>query len=258
VKLNYHVAGQGTPLLILHGLLGSLDNWMPHAQQLAPAFQVFLLDLRNHGRSPHTTDFNYDLMASDIATFVQEHQLGAVNVLGHSMGGKVAMRFAQVHPERTRKLVVADMAPREYPPRYAEMLNAMHTLDLSQFQQRPEVDAALARAVPDPGIRQFLLKNIGRDPHGHMRWKPNVAALRENYHSIRGALPTAPPFLCPTLFIRGGKSDYIRDQDLPQIQQLFPRAKLETIPAAGHWIHAEAPEEFLRLVTTFLQSDVGD
>jgi len=252
MKLNHHVVGDGPPLLILHGLLGSLDNWMPHAQQLAARFQVFLLDLRNHGRSPHDVEFNYDVMAADVAEFIRDQNLGPVSLIGHSMGGKVAMRFAQLHPGLTQKLIAVDMSPREYAPRYAEILDAMHALDLHQFQQRNEVEAALLTTAPDKNIRQFLLKNLGRDEAGRLRWKPNVAALRANYQTLRLALPATPNFIGPTLFIRGGKSDYIRDEDVTLIRQMFPQVKLETITTAGHWVHAEAPEEFLRLVTYFL------
>lgn len=255
MKLNFHVVGQGPPLLILHGLLGSLDNWMPHAQILAPQFQVFLLDLRNHGRSPHAAEFSYDLMAADLAGFIHEHNLDTVNLLGHSMGGKVAMRFAQLHPEQVRQLIVADMSPREYPPRYAEILAAMHALELSRLQQRADAEAALTAVAPEKSLRQFLLKNIGRDDVGQMRWKPNVASLSANYPLIRAALPVEPKFTGPTLFIRGGQSDYIRDADVALIHQTFPRARLETIATAGHWLHAEAPAEFLRLVTTCLNDE---
>lgn len=242
-------------MVILHGLLGSLDNWMPHAQTLSARFQVCLLDLRNHGRSPHALEFDYDLMAGDVAEFVRDQNLSAINLLGHSMGGKVAMRFAQLYPELTQRLIVADMSPREYPPRYAEILHAMHALDLSQFQQRSEVDVALEHVAPDKAIRQFLLKNIGRDNAGRMKWKPNVAVLRANYHQIRAALPTEPAFTGPTLFVRGGKSDYVRDEDFDLIKKLFPNATVKTIPTAGHWLHAEAPEEFQRIITRFLSAE---
>lgn len=255
MKLNHHVVGAGQPLIVLHGLLGSLDNWMPHAQVWVAQFQVFLLDLRNHGRSPHAEEFNYDAMAADVAEFIRDQNLSAVNLLGHSMGGKVAMRFAQLHPELTRKLMIADMSPREYPPRYAGILDAMHALDLAQFHQRNEVDAALTAAAPDKNIRQFLLKNIGRDAAGKMRWKPNVAAIRANYHHVRGALPTGVQFPGPALFVRGGTSDYIRDEDIPFLRQLFPRAELETIPGVGHWLHAEAPERFIQIITNFLLAE---
>lgn len=255
MKLNFHIVGNGPPLLILHGLLGSLDNWMPLAQGLAVDFSVFALDLRNHGRSPHDAEFNYDVMAADVAEFIEAQTLGPIHLLGHSMGGKVAMRFAQLHPRRVQKLIVADMAPREYPPRYAEMLAAMTALDLRQFQHRPEVDVALRTVAPDPLLRQFLLKNLGRDAAGGLGWKPNLPAIHANYASLRSALPTKPPFAGPTLFLRGGESDFVRDADLELVTQLFPAAKLETIPRTGHWLHAEAPEEFLQIVTAFLTAE---
>jgi esterase len=258
MKLNFHLVGNGPPLLILHGLLGSLDNWAQLANVLAVNFSVFALDLRNHGRSPHAAEFNYDVMAADVAEFIRAQNLGPVQLLGHSMGGKVAMRFAQLHPLLVQKLVVADMAPREYPPRYAEMLDAMAALDLRQFQQRPEVDGALRAVAPDPLIRQFLLKNLGRDGHGGLCWKPNVPAIRTNYHQIRSALPLAPTFDGPTLFVRGGKSDYVRDADWEAVKKMFPLARLATITAAGHWLHADAPAEFLRIVTEFLTGETAD
>jgi pimeloyl-ACP methyl ester carboxylesterase len=255
MKLHHHGDGGGPPLIILHGLLGSLDNWMPFAQALSSRFRVFRLDLRNHGHSPHAEEFNYDVMAADLAEFIRDQNRGAASVLGHSMGGKVAMRFAQLHPGLVQKLIVADMSPRDYAPRYAEILDTMHALDLRQFQQRHEVDAVLTTVAPDKNIRQFLLKNLGRDDTGQLCWKPNVSAIRANYAQVRCALPPAPSFPGPTLFVRGGKSDYIRDADAPLIQQMFPHAKLETIATAGHWVHAEAPEEFRRLVTSFLLAE---
>lgn len=254
MRLNFHTIGIGEPLIILHGLLGSLDNWMPHAQLLARDFQVSLLDLRNHGRSPHADAFDYDLLAADVAEFMRDQNLARVNLLGHSMGGKVAMRFAQLHPEATRRLLVLDMSPREYPPRYAEILHTMHTLDLRQFRHRAEVDAALIPAAPDKNVRQFLLKNIGRDEEGNLRWKPNLASLRENYHCVRGAIPADSTFGGATLFIRGERSDYVLPEDETLIKTLFPAAKIATIPDAGHWVHAEAPEEFLRLAREFFQA----
>ncbi len=255
MKLNHQVVGSGPPLLILHGLLGSLDNWLPVAQQLAPHFQVFRLDLRNHGRSPQATEFNYEVMTADLAEFIRDQNLNSVHLLGHSMGGKVAMRFAQRHPDAVTKLVVVDMSPREYPPRYDGLLDALLALDLSMFRHRSEVDMALAAAVPDKAIRQFLLKNLGRDAAGALNWKANLAAIRANYHRVRAALPTIPAYRGPTLFVRGGKSDYIRDEDLVLIRQRFPPAIVQTIVGAGHWVHAEAPDEFLRVTTKFLLAE---
>jgi esterase len=255
MKLHHRILGAGPPLLILHGLLGSLDNWMPHAQQLSTCFQVTLLDLRNHGHSPHDAEFNYDVMAADVAEFIRDQNLGPVSLIGHSMGGKVAMRFAQLHPGLVQKLIVVDMSPREYAPRHEEILAAMHALELHQFQQRNEVEAALLSTVPDKNVRQFLLKNLGRDEAGRLRWKPNVAALRASYHLIRNAVPPEIPFGGPTLFVRGGKSDYIREPDVTLIRKMFPQAKLETIATAGHWVHAEAPEEFIQIITEFLLAE---
>jgi esterase len=254
MKLNFHVGGAGPPLVILHGLLGSLDNWIPQANLLADNYSVFALDLRNHGRSPHAAEFNHDVMAADLAEFVATQNLGPIHLLGHSLGGKVAMRFAQLHPARVQKLVVADMAPREYPPRYAEMLAAMLALDLRQFQQRSEVDVALQAVAPDQMVRQFLLKNLGRDTAGGLGWKPNLPAIHANYARIRSALPVTPPFHGPTLFLRGDQSDYVRDSDRELVTQMFPQAKLETLAGAGHWLHAEAPQEFNRKLVEFLSS----
>jgi esterase len=255
MKLNHFLIGQGAPLVILHGLLGSLDNWMPHAQLLATRFRVHLLDLRNHGRSPHAAEFNYEVMAADVAEFVRDQNLDRVMVLGHSMGGKVAMRFAQLYPALTHGLVIADMAPREYAPRYGKILEAMAALDLLRFQQRNEIDAALLAVAPEKNIRQFLLKNIGRDATGGMIWKPNLASLLTHYPNVRAALPSTPSFGGPTLFIRGGQSDYIGAADVASIPSIFPQADFATIAAAGHWVHADAPEEFLRLVTEFLSAN---
>lgn len=252
MKLHHQIVGAGPPLIILHGLLGSLDNWVPHAKVLAGNFQVCLLDLRNHGHSPHHAEFNYEVLAADVAEFIQQQKLGPVRLLGHSMGGKVAMRFAQLHPDLTRGLVIADMAPREYPSRYASILDAMHALDLTQFHQRSEVETALAAVAPEKGIRQFLLKNLGRDETGKLRWKPNVAALRANYHQVRSGLPPESRYDGPTLFVRGGNSDYIRDADVALIQQIFPQAEVQTLAGVGHWLHAEAPEQFIQIISNFL------
>jgi esterase len=252
MKLHSRAFGDGPPLVILHGLLGSLDNWVPMAQKLAENFRVLLLDLRNHGRSPHAEVFNYDAMAGDVRRFLSGERINATHLLGHSMGAKVAMRFAQLHPGAVDKLVVVDMSPREYPPRFDTLLDAMHVLDLGLYQRRDEVDRALRVSVPDKTLRQFLLKNLGRDEAGRLFWKPNLASLRANYANVRGALPTATRFDGPTLFIRGENSDYIRNSDPPRILEMFPRATWQTIHGAGHWVHADAPDGFAEIVSEFL------
>jgi len=255
MNLHFRSFGQGPPLVILHGLLGSLDNWVPVAQELAAHLHIFLLDLRNHGRSPHAEDFGYEVMAEDVHRFLTKQGIRATHLLGHSLGAKVAMRFAQLHPDAVKRLVVVDMSPREYPARFDALLDAMHALDVGGCQRRGEVDLMLKGVVPDKSVRQFLLKNLGRDRDGRLFWKPNLASLRANYGNVRGALPVNVGFGGPTLFVRGAVSDYVRDDDLPAMQALFPRMQLETIPAAGHWVHADAPGRLTEVVTQFLLAE---
>lgn len=252
MKLHFHEAGTGEPLILLHGLLGSHHNLLPQAEAFAGYFRVFALDHRNHGASPHADEFDYDVMATDVMKFMRDQNISRARFIGHSMGGKVAMRLAQLHPEAVERLVVADMSVHNYPPRYAAMLDAMLALDLGAFKQRNEIDAALEPVVASKTMRQFLLKNVGRDAAGALFWKSNLRAIRNHYDRIRGALPTGEPFPGPALFIRGAKSDYVRATDLDLIRATFPRAELETIEDAGHWVHAEAPEKFNKLVGSFL------
>lgn len=256
MKLHFRAFGDGPPLIILHGLLGSLDNWVPVAKKLATYFHVSLLDLRNHGHSPHAEAFSYDAMAGDVRRFMTDQRIEAAHLLGHSMGAKVAMRFAQLHPDAVRRLVVVDMSPREYPPRYDTLLDAMHALDLSGFQRRDEADLALKEIVPDKSVRQFLLKNLGRDVAGRLFWKPNLASIRGNYRNVRRALPMNAGVDRPTLFIRGEKSDYIQAGDVPLIHQMFPRATFKTIAGTGHWVHADAPDRLTGVVAQFLLAEM--
>jgi esterase len=255
MKLHFRELGSGAPLVVLHGLLGSLDNWVPVAQKLATHFQVFLLDLRNHGQSPHAEDFGYDEMAEDLRQFLNQQRLEQVHVLGHSMGGKVAMRFAQLHPSMVDQLVVVDIAPRKYPSRYSGLMDAMLAVNLNSLQRRDEVDAALSSTVPETTLRQFLLKNLGRNESGGLFWKPNLKSIRANYDAVRGSFPTDIRCNCPALFIRGEKSNYIQENDLTLIHQLFPSAKIETIAGAGHWVHANAPDLVAASVTSFLLAE---
>jgi esterase len=255
VPLHYRVMGEGPPLLVLHGLLGSHHNLLPVAAKLATQFHVFAVDHRNHAASPHADAFNYDLMAADLGAFLAEHQLGRVSLLGHSMGGKVAMRFAQLHPEAVARLIVADMSPRAYPLLHAELLEVMAALDLKRCRHRREIEQALEAVAPEKSTRQFLLKSVGPDPAGGFRWKSNVRGIRDSYPGLSAALPASPAFPGPALFIRGECSDYIRDEDSGLIRQLFPQAILRTIPQAGHWVHADAPDEFGALCLDFLSGN---
>jgi esterase len=251
VELKFQAAGEGFPLVVLHGLFGSSDNWAGISRRLADTSRVFAVDLRNHGESPHSDDFNYELMAGDIAGFMDRQGLPQADVLGHSMGGKAAMRLALDHPDRVRRLIVADMAPRPYAPAHREILAAMRGLDLSSAKSRADLDAALAGAIPETTVRQFLLKSVARDERG-FRWKLNLDAINRHYDELNAAIESDRPFPGPALFIRGGRSMHVLDADMEGIRRLFPAARLVTLPEAGHWVHADVPEEFARAVKEFL------
>ena len=253
MKLFYNQYGQeGPPLIILHGLLGSSDNWHTLSRtSFSDISRVYALDLRNHGRSPHSEDIDYETMAADVRTFINRHNLGTVNLLGHSMGGKVAMQTALSYADVVDGLIVADMTPRAYPPSHRDLLDALHRLDPSRYDSRSEIDATLAEDVSSWPVRQFLLKNLKYNGEEYT-WKPNLEAIRTNYDAILEALPEQPTFHGPTLFVRGGNSDYVLDEDLPEIRTRFPSSELVTIDHAGHWVHADTPDAFAEVVTDFL------
>ncbi|MDB6112589.1 MAG: alpha/beta hydrolase [Pedosphaera sp.] len=251
MQLNFQTYGTGFPLLILHGLFGSLDNWNTVSRRLGETCQVFALDLRNHGRSPHSELLNYEVMAADVAEFMQTHDLRRAHLLGHSMGGKVAMRFALRYPDLVEKLIVADMSPKAYPPWHLSILAALKALDLAAFQNRNELDTALAPAIPEPAVRQFLLKNVTRNEQGKFEWKMNLAAIDQHYPQLIQAIESDQQFEGPALFLNGGQSDYLQPTDHDLVRKLFPQAQFSTIPNVGHWLHAEAPEEFIKAVASF-------
>jgi pimeloyl-ACP methyl ester carboxylesterase len=257
MQLHHKSYGSGPAIILLHGLLGAADNWHPVALALAGRFQVFALDQRNHGLSPHTGEMNYRLMAEDVNEFLEANGIARAVVAGHSMGGKTAMQFALQFPDKVEKLLVEDMAPRAYAPSHAPILAAMRALDLARFTSRADIEHALAPEIPSLTLRRFLLKNLGRDSAGKFFWKINLTGLAENYPRLGEPVshpePSRPePFTKPALFIRGGKSNYLGDADEPLIRELFPNAEFQTIPAAGHWIHADQLEAFLALMLDFL------
>jgi pimeloyl-ACP methyl ester carboxylesterase len=252
VQLHFKESGRGRAVILLHGLFGSADNWHPIALRLAESFHVFAVDHRNHGQSPHSAEMNYPLMAGDVNRFMTARGLERALVIGHSMGGKAAMQLALQFPERVGKLVVADMAPRAYAPAHDKIFAALLGLDLPLFQTRQQIENALAPAIPNLVLRRFLLKNLGRNADGKFFWKINLHGLAKNYLRLGEPVAASAPFPKPTLFIRGGKSRYILPSDEPLIRELFPLAEIQTIAGASHWIHADAPEEFLRLVLGFL------
>ncbi len=253
MRLNYYRCGEGFPLVILHGLFGSSDNWQTLSKRFKERYEVFALDLRNHGNSPHHNDVGYPAMARDVAEFLDEHQLAEAFILGHSMGGKVAMQFANDFPDLVRRLVVADIAPRGYPRYHDDVFAAMLSLDLGQYRSRGEVDRALASRVPDTPLRQFLLKNLANTETGTLKWKINLQGLYVGYDAITAAPPLTRKFPGPTLFVRGEKSSYIQTEEELLIQERwYPAASFVTIKDAGHWLHAEKPDEFFQVVREFL------
>ena len=253
MKLNYKSFGQGEPVIILHGLFGSLDNWQTIAKQLAEDFTVFIIDLRNHGRSPHVDEHTYKTMADDVQNFLAENWIYGCHVIGHSMGGKAAMRLALDYPELVNKLVVVDMGIKENEPGHQAIFKALLGLDLENMASRGEAAKEFEKQIDDVGVRQFLLKNLTRKREGGYEWKMNLPVIHEHYNDILSAIENDDTFDNPTLFLRGGQSDYVLDEDFEAIQELFTDATLETIEEAGHWVHAAAPKEFLKIARNFLK-----
>jgi len=245
--------GSGAPLIILHGLFGSWVNWHPVAKALSHRFTVHVVDQRNHGDSFHRRRFDYDAMAEDIRDFMRAHRLAQAALLGHSMGGKTAMRFAAMFPAQVARLIVVDIAPRGYPPSQVDAIDALAQLDLARIATLRAADEHLQPAIPDPGLRRFLLKNLKPAADGRYRWKVNIDAIRRAYPGLCGpvALNSWPG---PCLFVRGEHSDYIRDSDWQDIRTVFPQAQLCTLPDTGHWLHVDDPAGFARTVTCFMEA----
>jgi pimeloyl-ACP methyl ester carboxylesterase len=253
MDLFYNQYGrEGPPLLILHGLLGANGNWHTLSRTAFQAVAtVYAVDQRNHGRSPHVDRIDYPSMAADVAAFVEQHDLGQAHLLGHSMGGKTAMETALTYPERVSRLIVVDMAPKEYAPRHTDLLAALARIDPTDYDSRDEIDAVLAEDVPEWDMRQFLLKNLEYDGDRYT-WKMNLDAIRRHYDDINATITRDATFEGPTLFVRGADSDYIADEDVPAIRERFPNAELVTIADAGHWVHADRPDALAEVVTDFL------
>lgn len=255
MELNFKKLGdQGRHLIILHGLFGMLDNWQTLATYFSRQYQVWIIDQRNHGKSPHSEEFNYRLLAEDLYEFMQQNSIDTANLIGHSMGGKTVMEFAFLYPEKIEKLIVVDIAPKAYRGgSHLELIDAMKSLDLSKVTRRNDADNMLANKIPDMGVRLFLLKNLTHTDSGY-RWKVNLPVLDANYEVIIGNIDNGV-YQGPTLFIRGEHSEYIGPEDEPAIKKEFPNSHVVTIPDVGHWVHAEAPKEFSVAVETFLQQN---
>ncbi len=245
--------GTGKPVIIMHGLFGLMDNWMGLAKILSQMYQIYVLDLRNHGRSLQDPVFDYEAMSHDLHDFIQEHHIPHPHIIGHSMGGKVAMYFAgRYQPEPFDKLVVVDIAPKYYPVHHRSILDALQSVDLPSLQSRQQADEQLAKSILEVDVRQFLLKNLYRTEEGTFAWRFNLQVLDDQIENVGDALPEHFHSERPALFIRGERSRYIKDEDMPLILTHFPNARLETIAEAGHWVHAEKPGELLAMVQDFL------
>ncbi|MEO0897096.1 MAG: alpha/beta fold hydrolase [Bacteroidota bacterium] len=255
MNLNFKTFGNGPALIILHGLFGSLDNWITHARALSDEFSVYIIDQRNHGKSPHASEWDYPTMADDLEEFLDQQGIYQAHILGHSMGGKTVMQFATAYPERVGKLIVADMAPFENSARHHHILEAMNAVPLQQIAGRKEAEAILEGRIKEIGIRQFLLKGLGRDENKNFSWKFNLKLISEKYENILAALDMEGTFDGDSLFIYGGKSDYVAKDLFPAIQEYFPEAVFYKIEEAGHWLHAEVPQEFISKVRSFLAGE---
>ena len=251
--LHSNIIGEGKPLLVLHGFLGSGDNWKTFAKKWAERGRsVHLLDARNHGRSFHSDEFSYEIMSKDVIDYADRNDIDTYDLLGHSMGGKTAQFVAQQFPERVDRLIVVDIASRAYLPHHTEILEALSEVNEQQFQSRKEADEFLAPLFPEVGLRQFLLKNLERTSDRILSVKCNLNLFKAHPERIGKALPEEPIIHTPTLFIRGLESSYIEDEDLITLQRQYPNFELVSIPNAGHWLHAEQPIVFGEAVSKFL------
>lgn len=256
MELAFREFGQGEPLIILHGLFGQSDNWNTHARNFAEkGFRVFTIDQRNHGLSPRSNIWNFDVMAEDLKEFIDRHQLEKPILLGHSMGGKTVMYFESKYQGISSKLVIADISARAYPPHHNEVLAALNAVDFNKIKTRKEAEQVLDQYIKDFGTKQFLLKNIyWKDSAANlMDWRFNLKVITDQYLNVCAGVPE---FVSPvkTLIIRGEHSNYISEQDKEDFKKRFPHSTLVTLNGAGHWVHAEKPKEFFETVLMFIQS----
>jgi esterase len=239
-------------IVILHGLFGSSDNWLTQARFLSNNnYKVYTIDQANHGQSYHSASFDYATMVSDLKEFIDDQNLEQPVILGHSMGGKTAMNFALAHPDSLSKLIVVDIAPRYYDLEHYTILKGLNAIAIDTITSRNEADEVLATYVHESDVRQFLLKNLQRKAEGGFSWKINLPLITEQLANIGVDLQYPGKFDKPSLFIRGRRSNYVRDSDWDRIKEVFPQASLETMET-GHWVQAEKPQEFVNLIMNWL------
>jgi pimeloyl-ACP methyl ester carboxylesterase len=253
MKLNYKKLGEGRPLIILHGLFGSLDNWMTLAKQWSENFEVWLLDQRNHGQSERSEEFSYQVMAEDLKDFIQEQSIEEPIILGHSMGGKTAMEYAVNYPTGIHKLVVVDIAPVSYQVHHYQIIEGLESVDLSAIKSRTEADEKLRERIAEPGVRQFLLKNLYWKEKGRLDWRFNLPVIKREILPISEWAISDKNYDGPTLFVKGNKSNYILPEYGAAMAKKFPNYDLEVIENAGHWVHAEQQKLFFEKVSSFMK-----
>ena len=250
--LHSLILGEGKPLCILHGFLGMLDNWKTLGMEYAEhGFCVHLIDQRNHGKSFHSDAFDYDLLSNDLLAYLKFHKIDETLLIGHSMGGKTAMQFACSNPNLVRKLLIADIAPKFYPPHHQTIIDGLNAIKVQTLTSRSEADEALKNYISDTGTRQFLLKSLYRTPHKTYDFRFNLPVLSQKMEAIGENINNLDHYNGPTLFLRGDQSAYVTPDDVEQIKKHFPLATVETVSNAGHWLHAENPEEFFKKSTAF-------
>ncbi|MEO6189186.1 MAG: alpha/beta fold hydrolase [Saprospiraceae bacterium] len=253
VNLNYKKLGYKKPLIILHGLFGSLDNWQTIANNLQDDFTIYLIDLRNHGRSTHTDEMSYSLMAEDIISFMELQDIPSCKIIGHSMGGKVVLELLKDFPYKIEKAIVIDISVKAYKGHHEEIFKGMYSLNLSTLSKRTEADNQLTSHIPDSTTRQFILKSLDRKSDGSFEWKVNLNALYNNYSNINAEIKFTESIDSEVLFLMGENSNYLNAQDEIELKGIFPNATFLTIKGAGHWVHAEKPLETLNAIKHFFQ-----
>lgn len=258
MKLFYRIFGEGQPLIVLHGLFGISDNWVSFGKRIADlGYKVYIPDQRNHGQSPHSNTFNYLALTDDLMEFIEDNNIENPILLGHSMGGKTSIRFALENPEIIHKLIIVDISLRVYPKRrfHLQIIEAMRRIDFDMVNSRKEVDMLISERLPDSKLRAFILKNLYWKDKTHLDWRINFEAICDNIDDLFDGIDTLDTFNESSLFIKGELSDYILAEDYPRIRYNFPKSQIITIKNTSHWVHAEAPEEFFRIVSKFMGSE---